>query len=654
MAPRESVFKQSMDGARAVLRRYWGFDDFRSGQTEIIDHVIAKRDVLAILPTGGGKSVCYQVPAVLFGGLTVVVSPLIALMQDQVAGLNARGVPAAFINSQLSYREVEQRWLDAEHGRYRLLYLAPERLETETFRIRAPRLPIRLLAVDEAHCISEWGPDFRPSYRKIAEAADAMGSPPTMAVTATATPEVRRDISSQLGLREPAIVVRGFDRPNVVPSAFVTSAKHQKVKEVLTAVPGCAIMYVGTRAGAETWASRLAAEGVSAGAYHAGMPAADRLDIQSRWQDGEIRVIAATNAFGMGIDKPDVRLVLHVDLPHSLEAYYQEAGRAGRDGVRSFAALIFAESDIDEARSFVNEARPTPALVQKVYDATLSVAQIAVGSEADDIFPLDVEQVAGIVEASPMAVRAAADALVREGLWERVRFGRERGLIRFMQTPESISRYAERLENRALARFVTDLLRGVRAEAFYDWAELDLSDLRRRMNLPTGRILRGLEFLAQHDLLQHHPPGAVQRYRLLGARSQRVHIDRRALEENRRRAHARFEHVVRYARAITCRRRFLLAYFGESAPERCGSCDVCLGRHRPPVITPDDEPLLKKLLVHVRDGDEPQRWLQSANLPTHRIAGLADWLVHEGYVEPSDPLAGLYRLTSEGEKAVGR
>ena len=635
-----------------MLQRHWGHEDFRPGQWSAIEAVLGGQDVLAVLPTGGGKSVCYQVPAVLQGGLVVVVSPLVALMRDQVSGLAARGVPATFIDSSLPYHESEQRWTDAEFGRYRLLYLSPERLESETFAARAGRLPTTLLAVDEAHCISEWGHDFRPAYLRIADGAALLGHPPVIAVTATATPAVRRDIVERLGLREPRVIVHGFDRPNVVPSVFRTDDKKEKALEILRGVPGSGILYAATRRGTETWAETLRRAGVAAEAYHAGLPTDTRTAVQQRWQRGDTRVIAATSAFGMGIDKPDVRFVLHVDLPRTVEAYYQEAGRAGRDGERAFAVLLFAERDAGAAQSFTEEGHPEADVVQQVYEAACSLAQLPIGSEPDGPMAVDVETIATTKNFSPMAVRSAVATLARAGAWEVRSPSAHRGLLRFRQPAEAVRAYADGLGNPALATFVRDLLRGVHAEAFSGWSDLDLRALERRTGLTRARLLRGLDFLAQHDLLAYLPPGDDLRVAFGGPRSERVPLDVNALRASRRRALSRLDEMLRYARSITCRRHFLLSYFGEPSPERCGACDVCLGRHRPAVVTPEDEPALRRLLAHAARGDERAVWLADEPLPDHRVDGLADWLVHEGYLRVADPLAGTLALTPKGERFV--
>ena len=644
----------SRAAAEAVLSKHWRHGAFRPGQWETVEAVLGGHDVLAVLPTGGGKSVCYQVPAVLEGGLALVVSPLVALMHDQVAGLRARGIEATFIDGSVPYHESEQRWTDAEFGRYRLLYLAPERLETETFQARAARLPVTLLAVDEAHCISQWGHDFRPAYLRIADAAVLLGRPPLVAVTATATPEVRRDIIAHLGLKTPRVVVHGFDRPNVVPSVFRTESKRAKALEIIEAVPGSGIVYAGTRRGTERWAEALERAGVSAEAYHAGMPHAERAAVQTRWQAGTTRVIAATSAFGMGIDKPDVRFVLHVELPPTVEAYYQEAGRAGRDGERAWAVLLFAERDAAAAQSFADEGHPEASAVRAVYDAVCSLAQLAVGSEPDGPLGIDPEAVAATTGQSGLSVRSAVAALARAGVWEELSPQSHRGLVRFLQPAEVVRAYADGLGNAALADFVQVLLRSVHAEAFSAWSDLDLRALERRTGLARDRLLRGLDFLGQHDLVAYHAPGDGLRVVFARPRSEKVPLDDGALKASRRRSASRLGDVLRYARSITCRRHFLLGYFGERSPERCGACDVCLGRHRPAAVTPEDEAALRRILAHAARGDRRDAWLAGEALPPHRVDGLADWLVHEGYLRLDDLLAGTFAVTTKGERFTGR
>ncbi len=643
------------DAALAALQRHWGYAGFREGQRDVIEATLAGRDALAVFPTGGGKSLLYQLPAVLQGGLTLVVSPLVALMHDQVEQLAARNVPAAALTAALSRREIDQRWTDAEFGRYRLLYVTPERLQSELFLARAERLPVVRLAVDEAHCISEWGHDFRPAYRRLAEARALLRTPdgdpvPVLAVTATATPEVRRDIVEQLALEDPLVLVKGFDRPNLVWSVLRDEDKTDKLVEIAAVVGGSGIVYAGTRNGTETWARVLQREGIAAEAYHAGLDAATRAAVQRRWLGGTTRLIVATSAFGMGIDKPDVRVVIHVALPPTLEAYYQEAGRAGRDGRKAWAVVLFNEGDVDLPRVLAEEGHPDAKTVQAVYAAAASLAQIPIGSRPDGPVPLDPEAIARVAGTSPLAVRAAVERLVGAGVWQDLPSRPDHALVRVHQSPEALLRYADGLGNRALAGFVRALLRLLPPEAFGGWADLGLPLLERRTGLGRERLLKGLAYLAERDLLAVHPPAEGLRVVFLGPRTEKAALDAAALARQRRHAAERLDDVLRYARALTCRRQYLLRYFGEDSPSRCGRCDVCLGRHRAEVVTPADEARLRRLLAQIDAGEPRSAWLADEGLAAYRLAGLVDWLVHEGFVEVEDPLADVVALTPKGRR----
>ncbi|HYE97050.1 MAG TPA: RecQ family ATP-dependent DNA helicase [Rubricoccaceae bacterium] len=639
--------------AETALRRVWGHPALRPGQREALAAVLAGRDVLAVLPTGGGKSLVYQLPAVAQGGLALVVSPLVALMHDQVEALRARRVPALALHAGLAHREIEQALTDAEFGRYRLLYLTPERLRSELFVARAGRLPVTLLAVDEAHCISEWGHAFRPEYRQIADARSLLRHPegcavPIVAVTATATPEVRRDVVEQLALRDPVVVVRGFDRPEIVWSVHRVEDKRAKVREIADAIPGSGLLYAGTRRGAEAWADALTKDGIPAEAYHAGLDGEKRQAVQRRWLDGATRYVAATSAFGMGIDKPDVRAVIHVELPPTLEAYYQEAGRAGRDGRRAWAALLLRVGDDALPRSLAEEGHPDARTVAAVFDAVASLAQVPVGSTPDGPVGVDLAAAVRVAGTTPRAAKAAVQALARAGVWEVLPPHPHRGLLRFLQPPEAIRAFADAQAGRALGRFVRLLLRAVHADAFSGWGEVDLLLLERRSRLPRERLLKGLAFLAARGVLAFHAPADGLRVVFAGPRPARLALDAAALARVRRRALGHLDEVLAYAASVTCRRQYLLAYFGETAPARCGRCDVCLGRHRP-VVTPADEPLLRQLLDHVAAADDRARWLPG--VAVHQRDGLTDWLVAEGYLRVADPLGPTFDLTAKGLRA---
>jgi len=637
----------SLEQARAVLRRQWRYPDFRPGQDEVVASVLAGRDVLAILPTGGGKSICYQVPAVLGEGLTLVVSPLVALMQDQVAGLKAHGISAAFINSTLTARAIDQCWTDAEFGRYRLLYIAPERLQSDVFLARAERLKVTLLAVDEAHCVSEWGHHFRPSYLQIAQARAALGDPPTIAVTATATPEVRRDVVEHLSLRDPDVIVKGFDRPNLVWSIFRGENKREKVLDVLRGVSGSGILYATTRREVETWADWLAQQGESVVAYHAGLPAEVRTEAQRAWVEGRVRLVVATNAFGMGIDKPDVRFVIHVSLPASLEAYYQEAGRAGRDGRKAYAVLLFTPSDESTQHILIEGSHPSARSVAEVYDAVCNLGQIPHGDLPEAPVGVNVDAVVQLTGQAAGRVRAAIDLLVRQETWQSVQPRRHQGLIRFLQPADAVRRYAEGLHNESLARFVTALLRIVHADAFSGWWEIDLRLLERRTKLSRERLARGMAFLEEHGLILWRPPEQALRVQFNEARAVRLAVDDLAVQRARRRAETRLRDMLRYARSVTCRRHFLLAYFGEQSAEDCGQCDVCLGRHRTLVITPADEPVMRHILHQIEKDVPRSAWFEAPPAAPHHIDGLVDWLVQEGFVRVEEPLEETFSITEK-------
>lgn len=636
--------------AREALRAHWGHEDFREGQRAIVEAVLEGRDVLGVLPTGGGKSVCYQVPALVLGGLTLVVSPLIALMHDQVAALEARGIAAASLDSTRSFAQSEQTWLDAEAGRYKLLYCSPERLETDIFAARAPRLDVRLLAVDEAHCVSEWGPQFRPAYRRIAGARELLGDPPIVALTATATPEVRRDIAEHLALRDPLRLVHGFDRPNLTFSVFQTEDKRARLKAVLEGVPGSGVVYAATRKEVETWAAWLERQGETVAFYHAGRSAKDRARAQADWLGGRARLIVATNAFGMGIDKPDVRFVVHVSLSGSLEGYYQEAGRAGRDGQRGYAVLLTAPSDSETQRRLLESGHPTPKQVQAVHDTALSLAQIATGSLPEDPVPVDLEKVAQLTDLSTGGVKTALTLAERAGAWTVVEPRPHRATLRFHRSPAALRKYRDGLSSAALARFVDVLLRAVPSEAFTAWHEVDLRALARRSELPESRVEQGFAFLEKQGVLGLLSGGRGPRLMLLEPRAQRLAVDANALREAQARAEARLASMLRYARGITCRRHFLLGYFGEASPERCGACDVCLGRHKTPVVTREDQPALLDLLrAFSETGTVPESMASES-----RLGAWLSYLVREGLVVAENVFAEQYRVTARGARLSRR
>ena len=643
------------DPALDVLRRRWGYEAFRPGQAEAVGAVLAGRDVFAVLPTGGGKSLVYQVPALVREGVALVVSPLLALIHDQVEALRARGVRASALHSGLSRRGADDVWNAAEHGGLDLLYLTPERLQTEPFRLRAGRLPTALLAVDEAHCISEWGHDFRPAYRQIADAHEALrgadgARPPLVAVTATATPDVRRDILAQLRLLDPHEVAQGFDRPNLVWSVHHVDDKAAQALRIARGVPGAGLLYAGTRRQTERWATTLRRAGVSAEAYHAGMDADAREAVRKRWLDGETRVVTATSAFGMGIDKPDVRWVAHTALPPTLEAYYQEAGRAGRDGARSYCALLVGRDDDQLPRAFAETSFPDAGTVAAVYETASSLMGVAVGSHPASPTRLDVEAVARVAEVRPAVVRAAVAHLERAGAWE-LEGTRDAFAIRF--APPVLRRVAESDPSPGVRAVADRLLRVLPAEAAQESATQSARWLSDAVGLPRERLARALAHLADYGALDAVDLAEAPGIRWREPRRAVAPVDAAALRRARLRAERHLGYVVGYTRAVGCRRRHLLAYFDQRAPARCGRCDLCLGRHRPTAVTPEDEGDLRAVLRGIAPGLPRAEWELGAMAPRRRDA-LLDWLLFDGLVRLDDPLADTFSVTPKGRKALGR
>lgn len=638
--------------ASAILRQYWGYSDFRAGQREAIAGILAKQDVLAVLPTGGGKSVCYQVPAMMAEkGFVLVITPLIALMQDQVGQLKARGIAAAAMHSGLRPHEIDQMWTDAEFGLYKLLYVSPERLQTELFKARAGRLPVSLLAVDEAHCISEWGEHFRPSYRLLKEVRAMLNNPPILAVTATATPIVRRDIVEQLGLVSPIEIVNGFDRPNLTWSVFRTENKHEKALEVIRSVQGSGIVYAATRKSVEDWADHLQKAGLPVTFYHAGLPTQDRMAAQTRWLRGEKPIMVATNAFGMGIDKPDVRWVIHVDLPATIESYYQEAGRSGRDGKRSYAVLLWHPQDMGVQETLLQEAFPDYETVMKVYDWACQLGQVPLGVVPDDPFNVRMDVLRQKTQASATKIRNVLTLLAEQEVLQVIEIPAGKGLLRFQQSSERLLSYAQEQQNSSkLSAFVLTLLRDVHADAYRQWVILDVQRLARKLKLPTERVEAGLQYLTERGLLSWAFGEDLVRIKLLTPRSKRILFDDKPLQTARKRARVRLKHMERYASSVGCRRHFLLSYFGETTGTRCGKCDVCLGRHRPKLILPEDEPLLRQIIQLVEKQIPRDDWAATLRIPQDQVDAFTDWLLHEEWLLWDDPIRNRFTLTPKAQK----
>ncbi len=567
----------------ATLKKYWGYDSFRPKQEEIVSQALEGKDLLALMPTGGGKSVCFQLPAMMKEGICIVVSPLIALMKDQVENLRSRGIPALLVCAGMSYREIDATLDNAVYGDYKFLYVSPERLRTELFRARAAKMNINYLVVDEAHCISQWGHDFRPEYLQIADIRDKItgtafeGRPPVIALTATATQEVADDIMTSLAFREPNMIVSGFERPNLSYSVRQCEDKLGQLLKVCNGVKGSGVVYVARRKTAEEVTAFLTSQGVDAAAYHAGMNGKVRSAVQDAWKRGEKRIIVSTNAFGMGIDKGDVRFVCHYDMPQSPEAYFQEAGRAGRDGKKAWALLIWNPTDLKRFSQLIQTSYPPLDFIRDIYQKVHTFLQVPYETGRDKGFKFDLAAFAKQYKLQASKAYYAIKYIEMSGYWT---------LTEELDIPSKVSMlvsreelYGIRLGSAETDAFMQVLMRMY--EGLYaGYVTIDEERIAAVGKYSVLAVEKKLKWLSARGIIRYIPKVkspvlylATERLYPKNLRLDKVEYDQR-VERYRRRLDA----MTAYAQSTDrCRSQMLLEYFGQKS-NPCGVCDWCLSR----------------------------------------------------------------------------
>lgn len=572
-----------MSTPTAILQQYWGYEQFRPLQEEIVNAVLEGQDTLALLPTGGGKSICFQVPAMMKPGLCLVITPLIALMKDQVANLKKRGITAYSIYSGMPYQEVERILEAARRGGCKFLYVSPERLQSKLFQTYCDGLPVNLLAVDEAHCISQWGYDFRPAYLQIADIRSFFPEAPVLALTASATPKVQADICEKLLMKEAKVFTKSFARSNLSYSVLEETTKIDKVKHILDRVPGCGIVYCRNRKRTKEIASLLELQGIPASYYHAGLPQAERAARQEAWINNETRIMVCTNAFGMGIDKPDVRIVVHYDMPDGLEAYYQEAGRAGRDEEKAYAVLLYNEDELTDMQERIALQFPTLEQIREVYQAIVNYLQVPVGSAEGVYFDFDINDFARTFQLNLTMAYSAVRLLGQEGVLQLSESVFLPSRAEFVTNKESLYEFENAYP--ALEEIIKTLLRTY--EGIFDNAvPIYERQIGRIMLTEDDEIAAQLHQLHQYGILHYQPRRDEPQLCFLQERvsAQHLRINMARIEVLKKVYADRLAAMFAYARnRDTCRTRQLVAYFGEKESTPCGVCDICLKKKSQPL-----------------------------------------------------------------------
>lgn len=578
-----------------ILHRYWGYDTFRPMQEEIIMSVLSGRDTLGLMATGGGKSLTFQVPALAMDGVCIVITPLIALMKDQIDNLRRRGIKAAMIASGMTRRERNVAFENCINGAYKFLYVSPERLSTEMFQNRLREMNVSLLVIDEAHCISQWGYDFRPSYLRIASLREQLPNIPILALTASATRNVADDICNKLQMRNPNRLRLTFARPNISYVVRHGENKIQQLVHILERVPGCTIVYVRSRKRTNEIANELQQHGIPTTFYHAGLSPEEKNERQQRWTSGEIRVMVATNAFGMGIDKPDVRLVVHIDTPNSPEEYYQEAGRAGRDGKQSYAVLLYSKSDRATLHKRITESFPDKEFIRSIYERACNFLGFAIGEGAEQMREFSLNQFCQTFHTQTVQTISALEILTQAGALE------------FIEETDALSRVMMEMRRDELYnlpdidettdRVLQCLLRSYTG-LFADYVMIHEELLQNRLNLTQQEVYEALLKLSRLRVL-HYIPRKRTPFIYLPVRrveGKYIVIPHSVYEARKERMKERIEYMIAYATAESCRASMLLRYFDEEPTADCNTCDVCRATRTRPLDEERIEAITRELM----------------------------------------------------------